>query len=75
MVGRPTCAALPAVIQSGTAATNLGCIGNRVYTDLADDELYFVIPGEQVTCFIEKLSTIINANNELNTFHQGRVTN
>ena len=74
MVGRPTCAAMPAVMQSGSAATNLGCIGNRVYTDLADDELYFVIPGEKVACVVEKLSTIVNANNELKTFHQGRVT-
>ncbi|MBC8353718.1 MAG: DUF169 domain-containing protein [Planctomycetes bacterium] len=75
MVGRPTCAAIPAVIQSGTTATNLGCIGNRVYTGMADDELYFVIAGSGLASVVDKLSTIVNANNELETFHKGRATN
>ncbi len=74
MVGRPTCAAIPAVIQTGTTATNLGCIGNRVYTGLADDELYFVIAGSQLANIADKLTTIVNANNELEAFHQGRAT-
>lgn len=72
MVGRPTCAAIPAVMQSGRTATNLGCIGNRVYTELADDELYFVLAGSQLDRIVQKLSTIVNANNELTKFHQNR---
>ena len=75
MVGRPTCAAIPAVMQSGLTATNLGCIGNRVYTGLADDELYFVIAGSRLADIVEKLNTIVNANNELEAFHRERVTN
>jgi uncharacterized protein (DUF169 family) len=73
MVGRPTCAAIPAVMRSGGTATNLGCIGNRVYTGLADDELYFVLAGSQLDAVVGKLATIVNANNELEKFHQGRV--
>ena len=73
VVGRPTCAAIPAVLQSGQSATNLGCIGNRVYTGLADDELYFVVAGSQLDAVVEKLVTIANANRELETFHQGRL--
>ena len=72
-VGRPTCAAIPAVIQSGRTATNLGCIGNRVYTDLADEELYFVIAGSWLAMIVEKLTTIVNANDELEVFHQERM--
>lgn len=75
MVGRPTCAAIPAVMKSGTTATNLGCIGNRVYTQLADDELYFVIAGSQLASVVDKLDTIVHANNELQSFHQGRTIN
>ncbi len=75
VIGRPTCAAIPAVMQSGSTATNLGCIGNRVYTGLADDELYFVIAGSQLERVVDKLDTIVNANNELHAFHLGRVTN
>ena len=37
-LGRPTCMALPAALAGGTIAST-GCIGNRVYTDLGDDEL------------------------------------
>jgi uncharacterized protein (DUF169 family) len=73
VVGRPTCAAIPAVIKSGLTATNLGCIGNRVYTELADDELYFVIPGAQLDTIVEKLAVITNANRELEKFHTARV--
>ena len=66
-------AAIPAVMQSGRTAANLGCIGNRVYTGLADDELYFAISGPQVTAVVEKLATIVHANRELEKFHRGRM--
>jgi len=36
-LGRPTCMALPATMQHGSILS-LGCIGNRVYTGLTDDE-------------------------------------
>ena len=74
MVGRPTCAAIPAVIQSGRSATNLGCIGNRVYTELSDDELYFAFAGHQLETIVEKLVGIVNANRELESFHRARVS-
>ena len=44
LVGRPTCMALPAAMAHGTVMSG-GCIGNRVYTALGDDELYLMIPG------------------------------
>ncbi len=73
MVGRPTCAAIPAVMQSGRSATNLGCIGNRVYTDLPDDELYVVFAGANLDIVTEKLATIVHANQELQQFHAARL--
>jgi uncharacterized protein (DUF169 family) len=74
MVGRPTCAAIPAVMQSGRTATNLGCIGNRVYSELDDDDLYFILSGSQIDAVTDKLATIVHANNELEVFHRGRIT-
>lgn len=74
VVGRPTCAAIPAVMKTGLTATNLGCIGNRVYTELADDKLYFVIAGSQLDTIVEKLAVIANANQELEKFHQARAS-
>lgn len=74
MVGRPTCAAIPAVMASGNSAANLGCIGNRVYTGLADDELYFAVGGHHLERLVEKLQVIVNANRELAAFHLARVS-
>ena len=74
MVGRPTCAAIPLVLQSGRSATNLGCIGNRVYTELSDDELYLVFAGTQLKPIVQKLAVIVNANNELEKFHRSRLS-
>ena len=69
---RPTCAAIPAVIQGGRSVSSLGCIGNRVYTALSDDDFYFAFPGKHVDALVEKLKTIVNANRALEEYHQQR---
>ena len=74
LMGRPTCAAIPAVMQSGQAATSLGCIGNRQYTELGDDELYCVIAGAQFDAVVQKLATVVHANRELERFHVARMS-
>jgi uncharacterized protein (DUF169 family) len=71
-MGRPTCAFIPAALQSDKGMSSLGCIGNRVYTGLGDDELYFVIPGSKVNDVVDKLETICNANSVLEKFHRER---
>ncbi len=71
-MGRPTCAVIPAVMQSGQGASSLGCIGNRVYTALSDDDFYFAFPGEHIDAIIDKLAMIVNANSELEAYHQQR---
>lgn len=72
VMGRPTCAAIPAVIQSGRSVSSLGCIGNRVYTALSDDDFYFAFPGKHIDALVEKLETIVNANQALEEYHQQR---
>jgi uncharacterized protein (DUF169 family) len=71
-MGRPTCAALPATMSGGQAVSSLGCIGNRVYTELPDDEFYMALPGKHVAAVTAKLAGIVNANRELEKFHQAR---
>jgi uncharacterized protein (DUF169 family) len=71
-MGRPTCAILPESVQSGLATASFGCIGNRVYTSLGDDEGYYAIPGASVSEVVNKLSTIVEANGRLNEFHKAR---
>ena len=72
LMGRPTCAALPQAMRTGGGVLSLGCIGNRVYTGLADDELYFALPGSQLGAVAEKLATIARANEELEKYHRQR---
>ncbi len=73
-MGRPTCAVLPEALQSGRTATSFGCIGNRVYTGLGDDEGYYAIPGSKVSDVVERLAVIVEANRQLETFHRSRQT-
>jgi uncharacterized protein (DUF169 family) len=73
LMGRPTCAAIPTVLHSGRSAASLGCIGNRVYTELADDQLYFALPGSQLDRVVEKLAAIVSANRELEKYHRARL--
>jgi uncharacterized protein (DUF169 family) len=71
-MGRPTCAVLPESLQSGHTATSFGCIGNRVYTGLGDDEGYYAIPGAKVEAVVKKLAIITEANRQLEGFHRTR---
>ena len=70
-LGRPTCMALPAALAHGTV-TSLGCIGNRVYTGLSDDDLYVAIPGVDLPAVADALEVITSANAELAVYAQGR---
>jgi len=60
-LGRPTCMALPAALEHG-AILSLGCMGNRVYTGLAEDEMYIVLRGKDLPAVAEALSVIASAN-------------
>jgi uncharacterized protein (DUF169 family) len=71
-MGRPTCAVLPETLNSDHTATSFGCIGNRVYTGLGDNEGYFALPGAKVSDVAAKLATIIEANHKLEVFHRNR---
>jgi uncharacterized protein (DUF169 family) len=74
VMGRPACAMIPETISSARGNVSLGCIGNRVYTGLQDDELYFALPGSKVEEVVGKLETIVQANQELEQFHASRAS-
>jgi len=71
LLGRPSCMALPAALANGTVST-LGCIGNRVYTNLGADELYVVVPGAKLTAVSDALGIIITVNASLEELARGR---
>jgi uncharacterized protein (DUF169 family) len=71
LLGRPTCMALPAALAHGVV-TSTGCIGNRVYTDLGEDELYVAVPGRDLAKVADEAQTIAIANAKLSEYHRGR---
>jgi uncharacterized protein (DUF169 family) len=71
LLGRPSCMAIPAALQRGTVSS-LGCIGNRVYTNLGADELYVVVPAAKLEAVSDALGIIASANSALEEYARGR---
>jgi len=71
LLGRPSCMALPVALAQGTVAST-GCIGNRVYTDVGEDELYVVVPGRDLLKVSDEVETIVAANTRLFEYHRER---
>ena len=71
VLGRPTCMAIPAALENGTVMSS-GCIGNRVYTDIPDDEIYVVLRGADLEKIAAEMDTILTANQTLTQYHQER---
>jgi uncharacterized protein (DUF169 family) len=70
-LGRPTCMALPATMAHGSIMS-LGCIGNRVYTGLGEDEMYLVVRGKDLGKIADALGVITGANSALQQYATGR---
>jgi uncharacterized protein (DUF169 family) len=72
-MGRPACAVIPQVINTGRAALSLGCCGARSYLDvLTDDVAIFAIPGARIDAYAERVIALSKANQVLSRFHQMR---
>jgi uncharacterized protein (DUF169 family) len=73
LMGRPTCAVLPVAQKTQRSVASLGCIGNRVYTEMTDEEMVYALPGKHLAAVVEKLAQIVHANQELMKYHQARL--
>jgi uncharacterized protein (DUF169 family) len=71
LFGRPTCMAIPAAM-GGTLVNSTGCIGNRIYTDVPDSEIYTVVSGGQLAALADALAQIVTANAALTDYHTQR---
>jgi uncharacterized protein (DUF169 family) len=70
-LGRPTCMALPAALEHGSILS-LGCIGNRVYTGLGEDQMYVVLRGNDLGAVAGALEVVSSANAALHEYAAGR---
>jgi uncharacterized protein (DUF169 family) len=72
-MGRPACAIVPQVMNTGRAALSLGCCGARAYLDvLTDDTAIFAIPGAKLEAYTRRIEALSKANAVLANFHQIR---
>jgi uncharacterized protein (DUF169 family) len=72
-MGRPACAVIPQVANTGVAALSLGCCGARAYLDvLTDDVAIFAIPGAKLDTYVERIEALASANAILAKFHHMR---
>jgi uncharacterized protein (DUF169 family) len=72
-MGRPACAVVPQVINTGRAALSLGCCGARAYLDILTDGMaVFAIPGAKLDAYAERIQLLAKANSTLAAFHKMR---
>jgi uncharacterized protein (DUF169 family) len=72
-MGRPACAVVPQVMNTGRAALSLGCCGARAYLDvLSNDVAVFAIPGDKLEAYTRRIEVLAKANGVLSKFHQIR---
>lgn len=72
-MGRPACAVVPQVMNTGRAALSLGCCGARAYLDgLRDDVAIFALPGNKLDVYARRIEALANANAILARFHHLR---
>jgi len=70
--GRPACAALPLAVQGERPALSFGCMGMRTFTEVADDRMLAVVPGEQLPAFVEALRSTVDANESMLSYYTKR---
>ncbi|MSP63962.1 MAG: hypothetical protein EXR72_27200 [Myxococcales bacterium] len=68
---RPTCMAIPAAVAGGTTLSH-GCVGNRVYTDVGEGDLYVMLRTADVEGLLAALPRVHDANRQLLDYHQAR---
>jgi len=71
LLARPTCMAIPAALAHGMV-TSAGCIGNRIYTEIGDDQMYAAVPGRSLEAIARELETVASANLTLAQYHRER---
>jgi uncharacterized protein (DUF169 family) len=62
MNGRPMCAIVPTLNQGAGVAVSMGCVGSRVFTQMADDRMLVGVRGDHLDAFHASVKKIVRAN-------------
>ena len=74
VLGRPGCGVLPLAVNGHTSALSFGCMGNRTFTGLPDDELYVAVPGDKWPTVVERLQETLKANEAMGSYYREKLT-
>ncbi len=74
VLGRPGCGVVPLALNGRTTALSLGCMGNRTFTGLPDEELYIAVPGAKWQSVTEHLRETIGANDAMGAYYRAKLT-
>ena len=70
-LGRPTCMSLPSVLAQ-EMVTSAGCLGNRIYSGLSEDELYVIVPGKLLERVADSVRGIAKVNAKMTEYYRER---
>jgi uncharacterized protein (DUF169 family) len=73
VTGRPACAALPVGINQNRPVLSFGCMGMRIFTEVASDRMLATIPGAVLPQFASKLKAMRSTNDAMHSFYKGRL--
>jgi uncharacterized protein (DUF169 family) len=72
LFGGATCMSLPSSLGQHGMITSAGCIGNRVYNALGEDELYVIFPGSVLKKIVDEMHGIAESTARKVEYHKGR---
>lgn len=73
VLGRPACAVVSQVANTGHAALSLGCCGARAYIDAFTPDLVLcALPGDNLPAYVQRIAALAAANSILSQFHLRR---
>ena len=64
-LGRPACAALPIARSESKPTISFGCLGMRTFTEISNDRLLAVVPGQELEGFVDRLRGTVAANDTM----------
>jgi len=69
---RPSCATLPLAAKTHLLAMSFGCRGNRVFTDVSDDEMYLALPASKWSDFLDRAIEVQRSNLTMANYYQAQ---
>jgi uncharacterized protein (DUF169 family) len=72
VLGRPACTALPTARAADTPTLSLGCAGMRTFTEVSQDKLLMVVPGDRLDGFADDVARKVGANAAMQQFYDQR---